>query len=86
MYFVSILPFNSLYVSSSDCVHLLCLPSYEPQMDIPTDVDTEADRVFFVKAVAQFMVIFLPSLVRETRRSVGGASCVDLFIFCFCLW
>lgn len=29
--------------------------SYEPQMDIPTDVDTEADRVFFIKAVAQFM-------------------------------
>lgn len=32
-------------------------PSYEPQMDIPTDVDTEADRVFFIKAVAQFMVM-----------------------------
>ena len=30
--------------------------SYEPQMDIPTDVDTESDRVFFIKAVAQFMV------------------------------
>ncbi|XP_034148319.1 clusterin-associated protein 1 homolog isoform X2 [Esox lucius] len=28
---------------------------YEPQMDIPTDVDTEADRIFFIKAVAQFM-------------------------------
>ncbi|XP_029905049.1 clusterin-associated protein 1 homolog isoform X2 [Myripristis murdjan] len=28
---------------------------YEPQMDIPTDVDTESDRVFFIKAVAQFM-------------------------------
>lgn len=25
-------------------------------MDIPTDVDTESDRVFFIKAVAQFMV------------------------------
>nr|XP_046225022.1 clusterin-associated protein 1 homolog isoform X2 [Oncorhynchus gorbuscha] len=28
---------------------------YEPQMDIPSDVDTETDRIFFVKAVAQFM-------------------------------
>ncbi|XP_054646584.1 clusterin-associated protein 1 homolog isoform X2 [Dunckerocampus dactyliophorus] len=28
---------------------------YEPQMDIPADVDTESDRVFFIKAVAQFM-------------------------------
>ncbi|XP_029988784.1 clusterin-associated protein 1 homolog isoform X2 [Sphaeramia orbicularis] len=28
---------------------------YEPHMDIPTDVDTESDRIFFTKAVAQFM-------------------------------
>uniref|UniRef100_UPI00398E3808 clusterin-associated protein 1 homolog n=1 Tax=Pristiophorus japonicus TaxID=55135 RepID=UPI00398E3808 len=28
---------------------------YEPQTDIPTDVDTEQDRVFFIKSVAQFM-------------------------------
>uniref|UniRef100_A0A3Q1GFW3 Clusterin associated protein 1 n=1 Tax=Acanthochromis polyacanthus TaxID=80966 RepID=A0A3Q1GFW3_9TELE len=28
---------------------------YEPHTDIPTDVDTESDRIFFVKAVAQFM-------------------------------
>ncbi|XP_072295116.1 clusterin-associated protein 1 homolog isoform X2 [Eucyclogobius newberryi] len=28
---------------------------YEPQMDIPTDVETESDRIFFIKAVAQFM-------------------------------
>ncbi|XP_069066578.1 clusterin-associated protein 1 isoform X2 [Pleurodeles waltl] len=28
---------------------------YEPQTDIPTDVDMEQDRVFFIKAVAQFM-------------------------------
>ncbi|KAK5869754.1 hypothetical protein PBY51_024448 [Eleginops maclovinus] len=28
---------------------------YEPQMDIPADVDTESDRIFFIKAVAQFM-------------------------------
>ncbi|XP_075035510.1 clusterin-associated protein 1 isoform X2 [Mixophyes fleayi] len=29
---------------------------YEPHMVIPVDVDTEQDRVFFIKAVAQFMV------------------------------
>lgn len=28
---------------------------YEPQSDVPTDVDTEPDRIFFIKAVAQFM-------------------------------
>ncbi|KAI1896221.1 hypothetical protein AGOR_G00092570 [Albula goreensis] len=28
---------------------------YEPQMDIPSDVESESDRVFFIKAVAQFM-------------------------------
>uniref|UniRef100_A0ACB8FKC4 Clusterin-associated protein 1 n=1 Tax=Sphaerodactylus townsendi TaxID=933632 RepID=A0ACB8FKC4_9SAUR len=29
---------------------------YEPQSDIPSDVETEQDRVFFIKAVAQFMM------------------------------
>ncbi|XP_065588552.1 clusterin-associated protein 1 isoform X2 [Cyrtonyx montezumae] len=28
---------------------------YEPHSDIPPDVETEQDRVFFIKAVAQFM-------------------------------
>ncbi|XP_056392019.1 clusterin-associated protein 1 isoform X2 [Hyla sarda] len=28
---------------------------YEPSMTLPVDVDTEQDRVFFIKAVAQFM-------------------------------
>ncbi|XP_030583389.1 clusterin-associated protein 1 homolog isoform X2 [Archocentrus centrarchus] len=28
---------------------------YEPLSDVPTDVDTEPDRIFFIKAVAQFM-------------------------------
>ncbi|XP_062467867.1 clusterin-associated protein 1 isoform X2 [Pezoporus occidentalis] len=28
---------------------------YEPQTDIPPDVETEQDRIFFIKAVAQFM-------------------------------
>nr|XP_006114797.2 clusterin-associated protein 1 isoform X1 [Pelodiscus sinensis] len=28
---------------------------YEPQTDVPSDVETEQDRIFFIKAVAQFM-------------------------------
>ncbi|NWI86795.1 CLUA1 protein, partial [Pitta sordida] len=28
---------------------------YDPEADIPADVDTEQDRVFFIKAVAEFM-------------------------------
>lgn len=38
---------------------------YEPQTDIPPDVETEQDRVFFIKAVAQFMV----SLPKESCLS-----------------
>ncbi|XP_025858782.1 clusterin-associated protein 1 isoform X5 [Vulpes vulpes] len=30
-------------------------PRYEPQTDIPSDVETEQDRVFFIKAIAQFL-------------------------------
>ena len=29
---------------------------YDPSIDIPTDVDTEQDRVIFIKSAAQFMV------------------------------
>lgn len=70
-----------------DCVQLLCFPSYEPQMDIPTDVDTEADRVFFIKAVAQFMVISLASFVRKSCPcSFGCTHCGFFCLFvCFCL-
>jgi len=39
---------------------------YEPQTDIPPDVETEQDRVFFIKAVAQFMV----SLPKESCSSM----------------
>lgn len=31
---------------------------YDPNTDIPMDVDTENDRVLFIKSVAQFMVFF----------------------------
>lgn len=44
---------------------------YEPQMDIPSDVDTESDRVFFIKAVAQFMVTFrLPFLFTDNYLAI----------------
>ncbi|XP_054067058.1 clusterin-associated protein 1 isoform X4 [Rissa tridactyla] len=36
-------------------VLLWLVKRYEPQADIPPDVETEQDRVFFIKAVAQFM-------------------------------
>ncbi|KAM9796489.1 clusterin-associated protein 1 homolog isoform X1 [Syngnathus typhle] len=36
-------------------IMLWLVKRYEPQMDIPPDVETESDRVFFIKAVAQFM-------------------------------
>ncbi|XP_061680677.1 clusterin-associated protein 1 homolog [Syngnathoides biaculeatus] len=36
-------------------IMLWLVKRYEPQMDLPPDVDTESDRVFFIKAVAQFM-------------------------------
>ena len=28
---------------------------YDPQVDIPTEIDTESDRILFIKSVAQFM-------------------------------
>ncbi|XP_069426742.1 clusterin-associated protein 1 isoform X9 [Ovis canadensis] len=36
-------------------VLLWLVKRYEPQNDIPSDVETEQDRVFFIKAIAQFM-------------------------------
>ncbi|NWU43408.1 CLUA1 protein, partial [Hylia prasina] len=36
-------------------VLLWLVKRYEPHSDIPGDVETEQDRVFFIKAVAQFM-------------------------------
>ncbi|KAM5227564.1 clusterin-associated protein 1 isoform 2-T2 [Ctenodactylus gundi] len=36
-------------------VLLWLVKRYEPQTDIPSDVETERDRVFFIKAIAQFM-------------------------------
>lgn len=32
---------------------------YDPNVELPMDVDTEQDRVLFIKAVAQFMVCIL---------------------------
>lgn len=38
---------------------------YDPNVQIPGDVDTEQDRVIFIKAVAKFMV-----RAGETPRSI----------------
>ncbi|XP_062954928.1 clusterin-associated protein 1 isoform X2 [Cynocephalus volans] len=38
----------------SEVLHWL-VKRYEPHTDIPSDVETEQDRVFFIKAIAQFM-------------------------------
>ena len=32
---------------------------YDPNVELPMDVDTEQDRVLFIKSVAQFMVCIL---------------------------
>jgi len=37
----------------------LSLYRYDPNVELPMDVDTEQDRVLFIKAVAQFMVCIL---------------------------
>ncbi|XP_077774556.1 clusterin-associated protein 1 isoform X5 [Podarcis muralis] len=52
---------------------------YEPQTDIPSDVDTEQDRVFFIKAVAQFMISDLKT-ARQLASEITskGASLFDL--------
>ncbi|XP_060028485.1 clusterin-associated protein 1 isoform X2 [Erinaceus europaeus] len=36
-------------------VLLWLVKRYEPQTDIPSELETEQDRVFFIKAIAQFM-------------------------------
>ncbi|XP_046888373.1 clusterin-associated protein 1 homolog [Hypomesus transpacificus] len=49
---------------------------YEPQMDIPSDVDTESDRVFFIKAVAQFMATKAHIKVNTKRLYQGDGYAV----------
>ncbi|XP_069761444.1 clusterin-associated protein 1 homolog isoform X2 [Narcine bancroftii] len=52
---------------------------YEPQTDIPTDVDTEQDRVFFIKAVAQFMISDLKAARQlASEITTKGAIVFDL--------
>lgn len=36
---------------------------YDPNAELPIDVDTEQDRVLFIKAVAQFMVQYITCLL-----------------------
>ncbi|XP_068962794.1 clusterin-associated protein 1 isoform X4 [Petaurus breviceps papuanus] len=54
-------------------VLLWLVKRYEPQTDIPSDVESEQDRVFFVKAIAQFMelrteAIARPLEINETEK------------------
>lgn len=51
----------------SECTRASC-HRYEPQTDIPPDVETEQDRVFFIKAVAQFMVSLPMELCLSTSK------------------
>ncbi|XP_075686581.1 clusterin-associated protein 1 isoform X5 [Rhinoderma darwinii] len=61
---------NFLLVSE---VLIWLVKRYEPNMTLPVDVDTEQDRVFFIKAVAQFMdlraaAIARPLEINETEK------------------
>ncbi len=43
---------------------------YDPNADIPTDTDTEQDRVIFIKSVAQFMVSIMTSDIFYSKESI----------------
>ncbi|XP_027382638.1 clusterin-associated protein 1 isoform X6 [Bos indicus x Bos taurus] len=60
-------------------VLLWLVKRYEPQNDIPSDVETEQDRVFFIKAIAQFMIADLKA-ARQLASEITskGASLYDL--------
>ncbi|XP_027973377.1 clusterin-associated protein 1 isoform X3 [Eumetopias jubatus] len=60
-------------------VLLWLVKRYEPQTDIPSDVETEQDRVFFIKAIAQFLIADLKA-ARQLASEITskGASLYDL--------
>lgn len=44
---------------------------YDPMADLPSDVDTEQDRIIFIKSTAQFLVsVELVGLGGVTRMGV----------------
>ena len=52
---------------------LSCITSifrYDPNVELPTDVDTEQDRVLFIKSLAQFMVF-----IRQLFFSLFQCNC-----------
>ena len=71
----------------------LCLTRYDPTADIPTDVETEQDRVIFIKSAAQFMVrvyhlpnryqfsLHMALLVHCTGTSLLIQSCTSIMAF-----
>ena len=44
---------------------------YDPNADLPTDIDTEQDRVIFIKSVAQFMAT-KAHIKLNTKRLYGA--------------
>ena len=40
---------------------------FDPAVDLPSDIDTEQDRVIFVRSVAQYMVSLRFIIKRNTR-------------------
>nr|XP_042139251.1 clusterin-associated protein 1 [Peromyscus maniculatus bairdii] len=67
-------------------VLLWLVKRYEPQTDIPSDIETEQDRVFFIKAIAQFMCDDLGPKIADLKAArqlaseitAKGASLYDL--------
>ncbi|XP_057699140.1 clusterin-associated protein 1 homolog isoform X3 [Corythoichthys intestinalis] len=52
---------------------------YEPQMEIPIDMNTESDRIFLIKTVAQFMISDLKAARQLASEATSkGASLYDL--------
>ena len=78
-------------------IKCVCFIRYDPNADLPTDIDTEQDRVIFIKSVAQFMVtkyfsiICLPlhiygnftRAIDDTRLGFVNSSCKVLMIAIF---
>ena len=54
---------------------------YDPNAYLPTDIDTEQDRIIFIKSIAQFMVSLkvLEDVIQ--KNSVAYRICKDMWNF-----
>lgn len=43
---------------------------YDPAADLPCEVDTEQDRVIFIKSIAQFMVCYCDEFTIKNTASL----------------